>query len=241
MSYAVIGGTSLEDWGGGAIVGAPPPNRFGRSSALLREIPGHRQGVFLNRHGSRHEYLPHEINYRANLWALRDHGVTDVLAVFAVGGIEAGFGVGDYVVPDQMIDYTFGRETTFRLAHNTHIDFTYPFDAALSDALIGAAAKLDIPISQGGVYACTQGPRLETAAEVRRLARDGCTLVGMTASPEAALAREVGIRYAPLCVVVNPAAGVVDGQISHDEMAAAVKRTQAPLKSLLGAVIDTER
>ena len=241
MSFAVIGGTSLEGWGSGAVVGNAPPNRYGRPSALLRQIPGHTNAVFLNRHGARHEYLPHEINYRANLWALKELGVTHAIAVFAVGGIESGFSVGDFVVPDQLIDYTYGREMTFRLpGDRAHIDFTYPFDRDLSANLIATASRLGIDIVEGGVYAATQGPRLETAAEVTRLARDGCTLVGMTAAPEAPLAREADIAYAPLCVVVNPAAGVVDGQISHDEMGAAVERTQAPLKALLGSVIESE-
>jgi 5'-methylthioadenosine phosphorylase len=167
--------------------------------------------VFLARHGYGHTIAPHDINYRANLWALRDAGVEGVVSVATVGGIQADCRPGTLVVADQIIDYTHGRHGTFFEGPDqpvTHIDFTEPYDRRLRARLLAAAARAGEEIVDGGVYGCTQGPRLETAAEIRRLERDGCTLVGMTGMPEAALAREIELPYAALCVVANHAAGV---------------------------------
>jgi 5'-methylthioinosine phosphorylase len=166
--------------------------------------------VFLARHGYGHTLAPHEINYRANLWALQAQGVTDVMAVFTVGGIAAGLGAGSVVVPDQIIDYTWGRPSTyFEGAEQpvTHIDFTYPYDEEMRGRLLAAAKTASVEVVDGGTYAAVQGPRLETKAEIDRLEGDGATIVGMTGMPEAALARELKLKYAGIAVVVNPAAG----------------------------------
>ena len=166
--------------------------------------------VFLARHGYGHTLAPHEINYRANLWALQAQGVTDVMAVFTVGGIAAGLGAGSIVVPDQIIDYTWGRAATyFEGAEQpvTHIDFTHPYDGEMRARLIAAAKAAGVDVVDGATYAAVQGPRLETKAEIDRLERDGGSIVGMTGMPEAALARELKLRYAAIAVVVNPAAG----------------------------------
>jgi 5'-deoxy-5'-methylthioadenosine phosphorylase len=171
---------------------------------------GASEAVFLARHGSGHRLAPHEINYRANLWALHHLQVTRVISVCTVGGIAAPLGAGDITVPDQIIDYTWGRPSTYFEGSEqpvTHIDFTHPYDEATRRMLIDAAAAAGVPVSGGGTYACTQGPRLETKAEIDRLERDGATMVGMTGMPEAALARELQLGYAALAVVVNPAAG----------------------------------
>jgi 5'-methylthioadenosine phosphorylase len=171
---------------------------------------GGREVVFLARHGDGHSIAPHEINYRANIQALCDAGARRIAAVATVGGIRREFGPGTLVVPDQIIDYTWGRASTFFEgpgAKVTHIDFTQPYAAALRADLLSAARACGEGLVDGGVYAATQGPRLETAAEIGRLERDGADLVGMTGMPEAALAREAGLEYAALAVVVNHAAG----------------------------------
>ena len=167
--------------------------------------------VFLARHGYGHTIAPHDINYRANVWALKEVGADGVLAVATVGGIAANMGPGALVVPDQIIDYTTGRNGTFYSGPDqpvVHIDFTEPYDAALRTRLLTAGRSVAEPVIDGGCYGCTQGPRLETAAEVRRMAGDGCDLIGMTGMPEAALARELELPYATLAVVANHAAGL---------------------------------
>jgi len=191
--------------------------------------------VFLARHGYGHTIAPHEINYRANIWALQALKVAGVIALATVGGIRAEYGPGSLVVPDQIIDYTYSRKSTFFEGSElpvTHIDFTQPYAAALRHRLLRGAAACGEAIFDGGVYACTQGPRLETAAEIERLARDGADLVGMTGMPEAALAREAELDYAALAVVVNHAAGRGD---SRD--AIKLEQLEGPLRaSILRAV-----
>jgi len=169
--------------------------------------------VFLPRHGDDHSIAPHRINYRANLWALHAHGVRELLAVAAVGGITAPMVTGLLVVPDQIIDYTHGREATYfdGIANPLqHVDFTMPFSAKLRKRLLDAGHAEGRKLHDGGTYAATQGPRLETAAEINRMERDGADVVGMTGMPEAVLARELGVEYAMLAVVVNAAAGRCD-------------------------------
>ena len=166
--------------------------------------------VFLARHGDAHTIAPHRINYRANIWALHAQGVRDVVAVATVGGIAEALAPGALLVPDQIIDYTHGREATFFDGSSQtleHIDFTKPFCGSLRHRLLRAGAEAAEPVHDGGVYGTTQGPRLETAAEIKRMARDGADVVGMTGMPEAALAREMHLCYAMLAVVVNAAAG----------------------------------
>lgn len=177
--------------------------------------------VFLPRHGEGHKLPPHLINYRANIWALQSVGVTQVLAVNAVGGMGKGMGPGTFVVPHQLIDYTWGREQSFNFVvegYINHIDFTRPYSDQLREQLLQALSGASLPFCAQGTYGCTQGPRFETAAEIRRLINDGCDLVGMTAMPEAALARELGLEYAALCLVVNWAAGLADQELSLAEM-----------------------
>lgn len=169
-----------------------------------------RELVFLARHGYEHTIPPHQINYRANLWALKKAGVKEVIAVASVGGIRRDFGPGALIVPDQIIDYTWGRRSTFFDGEDSpvrHVDFTQPYSSALRRRILDAAGALGEVVHDGGVYAATQGPRLETAAEITRLERDGADVVGMTAMPEATLARELDLEYAALIVVANHAAG----------------------------------
>ena len=180
------------------------------SAALTHGRIGSRQMVFLARHGDGHTFAPHQVNYRANIWALKEAGARDIVSVATVGGIRRDFGPGVLVVPDQIIDYTWGRPSTFFEGQDTkvtHIDFTEPYSAGLRSRILSAAAACGEAVVDGGVYATTQGPRLETAAEVTRIERDGADLIGMTAMPEAALAREAGLGYAAIAVVANHAAG----------------------------------
>jgi len=171
---------------------------------------GTQEVVFIPRHGYGHRLAPHEINYRANVWALHAQEVKRVIAVCTVGAISADLGAGMIAVPDQIIDYTWGRPSTyFEGAEQpvTHIDFTYPFAESTRQMAIAAASDAGVAVVAGGTYAAVQGPRLETKAEIDRLEKDGATMVGMTCMPEAALARDLGLEYAALAVVVNPAAG----------------------------------
>lgn len=195
---------------------------------------------FLPRHGKDHNIAPHEINYRANLWALRAAGVQRIVAVNAVGGISDAMLAGTLVLPDQIIDYSWGREHTFcsgEHAFDKHIDFTWPYSAQIAAILAQAAAAAGCRVEQGGVYACTQGPRLETAAEVRRLARDGCDIVGMTGMPEAALARELGLDYGCLALVVNRAAGLEGTVISMDDIRRVMDGGIADVRRVLQAAL----
>lgn len=166
--------------------------------------------MFLARHGDRHTIPPHEVNYRANVWALKEEGAASIVAVASVGGVRPDFGPGVLVVPHQIIDYTWGRRSTFFDGGEvpvTHVDFTHPYTESLRRRILAAARAANETVIDGGVYAATQGPRLESAAEIDRLERDGADMVGMTGMPEAALARELELEYAAIAVVVNHAAG----------------------------------
>lgn len=166
--------------------------------------------IFLARHGYGHTIPPHEVNYRANLWALKDHGVNRIVSVATVGGIHPELIPGTLVIPDQIIDYTHGRASTYFVDSNkpvTHLDFTFPYCDAMRAALLKSAADSGINLRDGGVYGAVQGPRLETLAEINRMERDGADMVGMTGMPEAYLARELGLCYATVGAVVNFAAG----------------------------------
>lgn len=197
--------------------------------------------VFLARHGYGHTIPPHRVNYRANIWAMQHVGVSSLLAIAAVGSIHPSMCPGGLVFPDQLIDYTWGRHTTYFEQEPdsvTHIDFTYPYSAALRTALMAAAESGGLDVIQSGVYGCMQGPRLETAAEIQRLKRDGCDMVGMTGMPEAALARELNLDYACCAVVANWAAGIGDDVITMDEIEKHVKTGMLRVDQLLHCLMD---
>lgn len=225
--YAIIGGTGLTQLDGLSMKALlNPETPYGAPSAgiVQGEYAG-REVLFLARHGHPHRIPPHQVNYRANLWALKHAGAEAVIAVNAVGGITAGMGTGQLVVPHQVIDYTQGRIGTFfegELDHVTHIDFSHPYDEPLRQKLLDALRRAGHAHSDYGVYGCTQGPRLETVAEIARMERDGCDIVGMTGMPEAALARELDLPYAALSLVVNPAAGKSTSIITMAEIEAAL-------------------
>ncbi len=203
--------------------------------------------AFLARHGKDHHIPPHEINFRANIDALREAGVTEIVAINAVGGIAEGTGPGAIIIPDQLIDYTWGRQSTFcgqSKRFVKHVDFSFPFDRALSDRLISAVNAINDqsgaarPVMTAGVYGVTQGPRLETAAEIQKMRRDGCDIVGMTAMPEAVLAREAGITYGLIALSVNWAAGILPSEVTMEEIEAVLADGHQFLRRVLSIIID---
>lgn len=208
---------------------------YGEPSGALTfgRVRGHGL-VFLARHGYGHTVAPHEVNYRANLWALKEVGVASVVSVASVGGIRRDVAPGALLVPDQIIDYTSGRRSTYfegAGAPVTHVDFTEPYTPSLRRRILEAARACREPVHDGGTYAATQGPRLESAAEINRLERDGADVVGMTGMPEAALARELGLEYAAIAVSANFAAGRGDS-----EHAIPMERIETVLAEAMGRV-----
>ncbi|ROO30385.1 5'-methylthioadenosine phosphorylase [Salinisphaera orenii MK-B5] len=242
----VIGGTALAELTALEAAGNPAPasTPYGPSSGPLvcGRFAG-RDTCFVMRHGPGHRLAPHRINYRANIRALADAGCRQVIAVAAVGGITPAMRAGRIVVPDQIIDYSWGRAHSF---HDDpaggsldHIDFTEPYDSALRTAILETARRLDLAPADGGVHGVTQGPRLETAAEIDRMERDGCDIVGMTGMPEAALAREAGLDYACCAVVVNKAAGRSGGSAIHAEIEATLTRGMANVERILEQLLPS--
>lgn len=237
--YAVIGGSGLYHLGDDFQIESVEKfdTPFGQISAEI-EIglwQGH-QVVFMPRHGRLHAIPPHQINYRANLWALKKFGVTHVIAANAVGGINASYGPQKLILPDQIIDYTSNREYSFSSIEQgevMHIDFTWPYSKNLRIAIQQAAEDRGIDLVTGGTYGCTNGPRLETAAEIRKMEADGCDIIGMTAMPEAALARELGLEYASIALVVNWCAGVDDREISMDDIKLVLKSGMGRIQRLM--------
>ena len=198
--------------------------------------------VFLPRHGPGHTIPPHCVNYRANLWAMREVGVRRLVGMAAVGGITARAAPGSLCVPDQVIDYTWGREHTLYDADRdaiAHVDFTSPYCEDLRQVLLQSAARANMSVQDGATYAATQGPRLESAAEIRRLERDGCDIVGMTGMPEISLARELGLCYASLALSVNWAAGKSAGPITMTEIEKNLQAGMARAKNILAEVSRT--
>lgn len=204
------------------------------SGALTFGRLGNRDVVFLARHGYGHTIAPHEVNYRANIWALKEAGAEEIVSVASVGGIRQDLGPGVLVLPHQVIDYTWGRRSTFYEGSGVpvnHVDFTEPYAGRLRERLLEAGRRCGERVVDGAVYAATQGPRLETAAEINRLERDGADLVGMTGMPEASLAREASVQYATLAVVANYAAGR-----GESERAIPLDRIEAVLEDAMGRV-----
>lgn len=240
IMLAIIGGSGLTqlsnlDVARREVVRTP----FGEpSGALTFGSIGGKDVVFLARHGYGHTIPPHRVNYRANIWALAHVNATAIVSVASVGGIQAGLVPGSLVVPHQIIDYTWGRSMTFHENLDqrvVHIDFTEPYDEDLRKRVLAAARGVDVPIVDGAVYAATQGPRLETAAEINRLERDGADIVGMTGMPEAALAREAELPYAAIAVVANHAAGRGDSThvIRFEKLEATLKRSMSSVRAII--------
>ncbi|MGE5467147.1 MAG: S-methyl-5'-thioinosine phosphorylase [Ignavibacteria bacterium] len=215
------------------------------SGALTYGRIGGCEVVFLARHGYGHTIPPHLVNYRANMWALGKAAAADsIVSVASVGGIRSGLGPGTLLIPDQIIDYTWGRHITYYEGGDSpvvHVDFTEPYDGALRARLLAAAAKAGESVVDGAVYAATQGPRLETAAEISRLERDGADIVGMTGMPEASLARELGVKYAAICVVANWAAGRGDSEheISFERIEGVLKESLTKARRVIEHLCET--
>jgi 5'-methylthioadenosine phosphorylase len=241
---AIIGGSGLTQLAALAvtrkqIVRTP----YGEPSGPLTVgTLGGAEVMFLARHGYGHTLAPHEINYRANLWGLKDKGATRIVSVCSVGGIDGRYTPGAIVIPSQIIDYTSGRHATFFEGAEqavVHVDFTHPYCEATRRLILDASADAGVAALEGGTYAATQGPRLETAAEVDRLERDGAHLVGMTGMPEAVLARELELPYAAVAVVVNAAAGWREsaGGISQEAMGPVLRESMGRVLRILEKVV----
>jgi len=238
----IIGGTgALELAAAAPALDRPVHTPYGdNSSPILRWETGRAGFRFIARHGLDSSIPPHRVNYRANVWALHEEGVDYVIGVNAVGGIAPHTAPGRLIVPDQLVDYTWGRAHTFadgELQPLQHIEFTEPFSEEVRRMLLDTAARIDLDYHAGGTYGAIQGPRLETAAEIERMARDGCDIVGMTGMPEAALAREVGLEYAICGVVVNWAAGRAPGDVGiHAEIQSNIVAGMAQVGRLLAGL-----
>ncbi len=242
-TLAIIGGTGVTRLPGLRIdrrIQSETP--YGPPSAPL--VQGEYRGqdiLFLARHGDPHRIPPHRINYRANLWALRAAGATHIVAIAAVGGIRHDMTPGSLAVPDQIVDYTYGRsQTFFEEEHDdvVHIDFTAPYDEPIRQRLLHSARQADVRIIDGGTYGATQGPRLESAAEIARMERDGCAVVGMTGMPEAALARELQLGYACLALIANWAAGKSTESITMADIQNHLARAMADVERLLPLLLS---
>ena len=244
-AIAIIGGTGLTSLEGlEATEETAVDTPWGvPSGPVVRGRFAGRDVLFLARHGPGHTIPPHRVNYRANIWALKQLGVERVVAVAAVGGIHPAFAPAAVAIPDQIVDYTWSRAQTFHeddLDEVVHIDFTEPYSARVRGGLVAAAADAGIAIVDWGTYGVTQGPRLESAAEIDRMERDGCHVVGMTGMPEAALAREAGLDYAHCAVVVNAAAGRGDGPITMDEIRRHLEVGMRAVHGLLASYLALE-
>lgn len=243
LDLAVIGGSGLYNFPGlenATRQAVDTPYGPASGDVVLGDFAGKRL-AFLARHGESHTLPPHRVNYRANLWALHRLGARRVVGVNAVGGIRADMGPRAIVVPDQLIDYTHGRITSYcdvKGAEVRHIDFSEPYTESLRRELLAAARTAGVEAIDGGCYGATQGPRLETRAEIARMHRDGCDLVGMTGMPEAVLARELGLEYACLALVANFAAGCGDeAEISIEEIFAHLAAATAEVPRILAALL----
>ncbi len=245
VSLAIIGGTGLYQLAGLQDVETQQPvTPYGALSGPVRigTLAG-RRVAFLARHGEGHSLPPHRVNYRANLAALQSLGAARVLAMNTVGGITEGFGPRVLACPEQLIDYTWGRVSTFCEEQGTevlHVDLGDPYTPSLRREILDAARATGLAVVDGGCHGVTQGPRLETRAEIARMRRDGCDLVGMTGMPEAGLARELGLEYACLAIVANWAAGAgpdPDATITLEEVLANVAAASAGLPALVGRIV----
>ncbi|MGH1484939.1 MAG: S-methyl-5'-thioinosine phosphorylase [Cellvibrionaceae bacterium] len=243
---AIIGGSGFDTYDdlvvNDAIIQDTP---YGpHSGPVLKGVLGNSPCLFLPRHGAGHPLPPHKVNYRANIWLLKQLGVTHVIACNVVGGITALMSPDTIVIPDQLIDYTYEREHTFydgnqvellggHFQNLNHVDFAQPYSEELRGKVINFFAQSKVNCVPRGVYGCTQGPRLETAAEIERIKRDGCDIVGMTGMPEAALAREIGIEYISMAVVVNWTAGVTSEVLSMVDIMNTVRKNMGEIKRLM--------
>ena len=240
-TLGIIGGTGMDQWGEPEDV-REIESPYGRPSAPLQIFSrGNTKIIFLARHGVAHNIPPHMVNYRANCWAMKDMDVDHLLGVNAVGAIRAGIKASDLVLPNQIIDYTWGREHTISDSADVplvHTDFEFPYDSELRKMLLAAAAVSGVHLHDGGTQGVAQGPRFESAAEVSRMQLDGCDVVGMTAMPEVGIARELGLDYAGLCVISNIASGLSEDPVNHQDILIVLKTAMANARILIRAVLE---
>ena len=240
----IIGGTGLSQLEGLDIIEQRwCDTPFGEPSSIISFARyGGYDIAFLARHGIPHKLAPHKINYRANLFALNQLGVREVIAVNAVGGINSSLGPTELSIPDQIIDYTYGRESTIydgcHVETVDHIDFSSPYSETLRQKLLVSAKAANVQVLDRGTYGATQGPRLETTAEIKRMKQDGCDMVGMTGMPEASLAKELGLSYACLALSVNWAAGITNKEITMDEIEQSVHQGMSKVHKILTSFFD---
>lgn len=235
----IIGGSGLYDIEGFSFVEEfAEQTEFGDPSDAYRVFRYKDVSFyFLNRHGRKHQIPPHKVNYRANIAGFKKLGIDRIVSITATGGINSSFRPGDIIIPDDGIDMTNGRESTyFDNGQIHHIDFTEPFCHVLHGVLENAAASADEDIFTNGTYICTNGPRLETGAEIKAFDRWGADIVGMTLFPECILARESGICYANLSVVTNYAAGTTDKKLTTDEVVAVMSESAERLKNIISMI-----
>ena len=237
----LIGGTGLDHWGE-AVNTLAITSVYGQPSAVLTEYHyGDSQIFFLPRHGPGHAIPPHAVNYRANIDAFKQLQVEGIIAINAVGGISSSNAPGTVTVPDQLIDYTWGRAHSFSLTADDplqHVEFAGPFDGDLRAGLLRAAAMAEVDVNIGGCIAVSQGPRLETAAEIQRFKQDGCDMVGMTSMPEASLAREAGMEYASLCVNANWGAGLEEEPVTMTAIELTLKDAMNKVRNILTVLFE---
>lgn len=251
VNIAVIGGSGLDKLSIDVErepLASETPYGHASAGAFLTQAD-HCAFAFLPRHGDQHQFPPHKVNYRANICLLKSLGVKKIIAINVVGGISQQMKPLTLVVPDQVIDYTYGREHTFfdgqvsaellNIAGSVqHIDFSFPYSPQLRSQVEAYLNTHSTEFIAGGVYGCTQGPRLETAAEVRRLAKDGCDIVGMTSMPEAALARELSMEYVSICLVVNWAAGIASEELKFEAIMENCEQGMALIQNLLPKLLN---
>jgi len=237
--YGLIGGSGFDQIEGIEdlpAVASTDTSPWGEPSADFSDFKlGSCHFAFMPRHGIDHRFAPHRINYRANIMAFNNRGIKQIIAINAVGSMNPDLQPGSLVLPDQLIDYTWGRQQTYfddDLSPPKHIDFSKPFSTLLHSQILNAASRANVNIQAGSTLAVTQGPRLETAAEIKKYRHDGCDLVGMTSMPEAALARELGIEYISICIAVNMAAGLTEGATLAG-MEAVLELTSSQVNSVL--------
>jgi 5'-methylthioadenosine phosphorylase len=240
VRVAIVGGSGVDVSG---LLENPAPREVDTAyGGALVEVGGYagREVVFLRRHGREHTVPPHRVNYRANIAALDDLGCDRLLATAAVGSIDPQLRMGEFVVIDQFLDFTSGRASTFHDGDDAgvvHVDVTAPYCDEIRGVALDEAAERDIVAHDGGTYVCTQGPRFESAAEIRMYQQLGGSVVGMTGVPEVVLAREVGLHYATICAVTNLAAGLRPDPVSHEEVIEAQEQNAHNLSDLLTATL----
>lgn len=246
MSIALIGGTGVENLelhDRKAISVDTPYGQVKLETGYLGDI----EMIFLKRHGEKHAVPPHLINYRGNIWALKQLGVTSILATGAVGSISERYQPGGIVLVDQFLDFTKNRPVTFYDGQHKgvlHVDLSEPYCPWLRAVIAGAAQKMGLPIDRGGVYVCTEGPRFETPAEIKMYAMLGGDVVGMTGVPEVVLARELGMCYATIALITNAAAGISKKPLTHVEVIATMNMLSQTIAELIKntcAAIDLRR